>query len=77
MDAAKYTPGIDKTPIDVNGKSIIDDQKVVRIRLANALRDLADEIESAHRDVIEVQTQEAACSKTITSLLFLRTVLKR
>lgn len=72
MDAMNYI--VQKNAAAVTN----DDRKAVRIALANALRDMADEIEAGVRLVTEIQTQESTkANMSAGSILFLRTVLKR
>jgi hypothetical protein len=72
MDAMNYI-------VKKNAAAITaEDRKAVCIALANALRDMADEIEAGVRIVTELQTQESTKGNASAgSILFLRSVLKK
>jgi hypothetical protein len=56
----------------------INSQTSVRIAIADALRDMADEIESGDRIVSDIQTQEAAtASERIRSSVYIVSNMKR
>ena len=68
MDAAKL--------LSTKGAMGISDALAVRMAIAEALRDLSDEIESGQRVVLELQSSEVAMvGKPGHSLMFMRSAL--
>lgn len=75
MDASKL---ISTTAASINGTSSVDTLKAVRIALATAFRDFADEVESGDRVITELQTQESVSGAgPFNSAMFVRSVMKR
>ena len=72
MDAAKLVAA------QANAEAKLDGQQAVRLAIANALRDMADEIESGDRIIADIQTQEVATgSERICSAVYIRSTMKR
>jgi hypothetical protein len=71
MDASKYVSAL------ANQKLGVTQAQAIRMEIADALRDMADEIESGRRVVQEIQTFESAkASEPPISLLTVRSILK-
>ena len=68
MDASKY--------VAASGDGKISDPKTIRFAIANALRDMADQIEAGVRIVNEIHTNEcASASNPVMSGLFIKSTL--